>query len=72
MALRFWSVRGSRLHLAIWIEAFFGVMVFGYNMGAAGAVLNNPSFNDQFPQINTITTTGAQRQHNSTIQGKFS
>lgn len=70
MAQRFWSFRGSKLVLAIWIEACFGVMTFGYNMGAAGAVLSNASFNDQFPQINTVTTTGTERQKNSTIQGK--
>lgn len=70
MAQRFWSFRGSKLVLAIWIEACFGVMTFGYNMGAAGAVLSNASFNDQFPRINTVTTTGTERQKNSTIQGK--
>lgn len=68
---RFWGHRGSKLRLAIWIETGFGVTTFGYNMGAAGAVLNNSAFYGQFPQMNTSTTVGIQKQHNSTIQGKL-
>ena len=67
---RFWGGRGSKLRLAIWIETGFGVTTFGYNMGAAGAVLSNRAFYEQFPLMNTSTTVGIQKQHNSTIQGK--
>jgi hypothetical protein len=66
---RFWGLRGSKLHLAIWIEACFGVMIFGYNQASAGGVLSDATFNLQFPQMNTISTTGAVQQHNATIQG---
>lgn len=45
MKQRFLGLRGSKLHLAIWIEACFGIMTFGYNQGAAGAVLTNVAFN---------------------------
>lgn len=69
MKRQYWGLRGPKLHLAIWIEACFGIMTFGYNSGAAGAVLGEVAFNAQFPQINTATTTGVQNQHNSTIQG---
>lgn len=70
MKQQFWGLRGSKLHLAIWIEAGFGVITFGYNNGAAGGVLTNLAFNAQFPQINTVTTAGAQNHHNSVMQGK--
>lgn len=70
MMQRFWGHRDSKLRLAIWIETGFGVMTFGYNMGAAGAVLSNRAFYDQFPQMNTSTTVGIQ--NNTILQSKAS
>jgi hypothetical protein len=69
---RFWGLRGSKLSLTIWAEACFCVMIFGYNQASAGGVLADASFNRQFPQMDTLDTSGAQKQHNSKIQGKKS
>ncbi|KAJ5714033.1 uncharacterized protein N7483_011214 [Penicillium malachiteum] len=55
----FLGVRGSKLHLAIWMEACFGVMIFGYNQSAAGEVLSDSEFNLQFPRM----VTGALSSH---------
>lgn len=66
---RFWGLRGSKLSLAIWMEACFGVVIFGYNQGSAGGVLSNDAFNARFPQIDTVHTEGAQKSQNARIQG---
>lgn len=66
----FWGLRGPKLHLAIWAEACFGVMIFGYNQASAGGVLADASFNLQFPQMDTTSTSGAQRAYNAKIQGE--
>ena len=68
---RFWGLRGSKLSLTIWAEACLGVMIFGYNQASAGGVLADVTFNQQFPQMNTLDTVGAQKQHNSRIQGEL-
>ncbi|KAJ6102953.1 hypothetical protein N7486_005380 [Penicillium sp. IBT 16267x] len=65
----FWGLRGSRLHFAIWVEACFCVMTFGYNQSAAGGVLSDATFNLQFPRMNTLSTTGSLQKENSRIQG---
>ncbi|KAF2098694.1 general substrate transporter [Rhizodiscina lignyota] len=65
----YFGLRGSKLHTAIWAEAFFSVMIFGYNQAAAGGVLTTASFARQFPKMDVLDTTGAQQKHNSTIQG---
>ncbi|KAJ5946509.1 hypothetical protein N7454_003348 [Penicillium verhagenii] len=65
----FWGLRGSRLHLAIWIEACFCVMIFGYNQSSAGGVLSDSTFNLQFPRMDTLSTTGSLQKENSRIQG---
>ncbi len=46
--------------------AFF---CFGWNQAVAGGVLTLKSFVLQFPQMDTVFTSGAQRHENSTIQG---
>ncbi|OAL36121.1 hypothetical protein AYO20_04535 [Fonsecaea nubica] len=66
---RFWGLRGRGLNAAIWALAMFAVMIFGYNQAVAGGVLTTPSFNRQFPKMDVIDTTGAQKHYNSTIQG---
>lgn len=67
----FLGLKGRWLHAAVWMEACFGVVIFGYNQAAAGGVLTTPSFNAQFPQIDTLNTTGEQKHYNSTIQGEI-
>ncbi|KAJ5668373.1 uncharacterized protein N7477_006943 [Penicillium maclennaniae] len=42
---------------------------YGYNMSVAGGLLTLDAFNNQFPRMDTIHTTGALEQENSTIQG---
>ena len=68
----YWGLRGSKLNAAIWGVACFCIMIFGYNQAVAGGVLTTESFQSQFPQMDTIHTTGAQQKYNSTIQGKSS
>jgi hypothetical protein len=65
----YFGLRGHKLHIAVWAEAFISVSIFGYNQAAAGGLLTTPAFARQFPTIDTLDTTGAQQQHNSTIQG---
>lgn len=67
----FWGLRGSRLHFAIWVEACFCVMTFGYNQSSAGGVLSDSTFNLQFPRMNTLSTTGSLQKENSRIQGEL-
>lgn len=69
---RFWGLQGSKLHLAIWAEAWIGVMIFGYNQASAGGVLADFTFNEQFPRMDTLTTTGSLQSYNAKIQGKVS
>lgn len=45
-------------------------MIFGYNQAVAGGVLTTVSFQRQFPEMDTIDTTGAEQHHNATIQGR--
>lgn len=68
---RFWGLRGRGLNAAIWAMAMFAVMIFGYNQAVAGGVLTTPTFNKQFPKMDVIDTTGAQKHYNSTIQGEI-
>jgi len=45
-------------------------MIFGYNQAAAGGALAIKNFQRQFPQMDTIDTTGQRQKHNATIQGQ--
>jgi hypothetical protein len=42
---------------------------YGYNMSVAGGLLTLDAFNEQFPRMDTIHTSGALEAENSTIQG---
>lgn len=44
---------------------------YGYNMSVAGGLLTLDAFNNQFPRMDTIHTTGALNHQNSQIQGWF-
>ncbi|KAM0473689.1 hypothetical protein ACHAPX_008094 [Trichoderma viride] len=70
---RFLGLRGSKLSMATIIlvvgPAYF---TFGYNLAVAGGLLTLESFVKQFPQMDTINTTGAQNKLNSNIQGAVS
>ena len=58
--------------MAIWAEAFFSVMIFGFNQSAAGGVLSFDTFNKQFPRIDTLNTEGSLKAENARIQGMCS
>ncbi|ANB11934.1 glucose-inactivated glycerol proton symporter STL1 [Sugiyamaella lignohabitans] len=45
---------------------------YGYNLAILGGVLSQPNFYNQFPKLNTDTTTGATHHYNSNIQGTVS
>lgn len=66
---RFFGLRGKSLHRAIWAESCVAIMVFAYNQASAGNAVSLPSFYNQFPQMNTVTTTGQTQKHRATIQG---
>lgn len=46
-----------------------GFLLFGYNQSNLGGLLDYPSFNKHFPEIDTANTEGAQKAHNAKIQG---
>ncbi|KAJ5698848.1 hypothetical protein N7462_000853 [Penicillium macrosclerotiorum] len=67
----YFGLRGSALSRAIiWLVVCPAFVTYGYNQGVMGGLLTLKSFAETFPQINTLTTTGVEQQHNSTIQGK--
>ena len=57
------------LRAAVWLVVFPTFTCYGYNMSVAGGLLTLDAFNRQFPQMDTINTTGATQHENSTIQG---
>lgn len=66
----YFGLRGSALNRAIiWLVVCPSFVTYGYNQGVMGGLLTLESFAHAFPQINTLTTKGAQQHHNSTIQG---
>lgn len=65
------GLRGAALNQAIiWLVVCPAFVCYGYNQGVTGGLLTLNSFNQQFPQMNTLTTTGEQQHSNSTIQGE--
>ncbi|CAI7578231.1 hypothetical protein N7533_000415 [Penicillium manginii] len=70
MGKPFMGFRGNGLlRAAVWLVVFPTFTCYGYNMSVAGGLLTLDAFNRQFPQMDTINTTGATQQENSTIQG---
>jgi sugar porter (SP) family MFS transporter len=64
------NLRGSALRSAqIWAVIMPAYILFGWNNGVAGPLLNLPSWVATFPQIDTVHTSGATKEHNSRIQG---
>jgi hypothetical protein len=67
---RFLNFRGSALNFAtIFLVVCPAYTCFGYNLAVAGGLLTLPSWLAQFPQMNTLDTTGAQNALNTNIQG---
>lgn len=68
----YWGLRGDRLnHLTIALIVAPSFTCFGYNQAVAGGVLTLRSFIQVFPEMNTLTTTGATANFNSKVQGKL-
>ncbi|OKL56581.1 hypothetical protein UA08_08124 [Talaromyces atroroseus] len=63
-------LRGEALRYAqIFLIVAPSFISFGYNQSGMGGVVDFPSWVRQFPQLDTIDTTGTQKSNNSTIQG---
>ncbi|CAK7226344.1 hypothetical protein SBRCBS47491_006199 [Sporothrix bragantina] len=68
--MTFLNLRGAKLQAAqIWAVIMPSYILFGYNNSVAGGLLGLPSWIATFPQIDTTTTTGSVKTHNSTLQG---
>lgn len=67
------GLRGNALlRAAVMLVVCPTFVCYGYNMSVAGGLLTLETFNLQFPQMDTINTTGAQNHYNSQIQGESS
>jgi len=68
----YFGLRGPALSRAImWLVVCPAFLTYGYNQGVTGGLLTLKAFAEQFPQMNTLTTTGAEKHYNSTIQGMY-
>ncbi|KAE8351125.1 general substrate transporter [Aspergillus coremiiformis] len=64
------KMQGEGLRFAqIFLIVCPSFILFGYNQSGVGGLTNFPSWIRQFPQIDTVHTTGAQKSHNATVQG---
>ncbi|KIW17932.1 hypothetical protein PV08_05127 [Exophiala spinifera] len=64
------SLRGPALRSAqVWAVILPAYVLFGWNNGVAGPLLNLPSWVTTFPEIDTVHTEGSTRAHHSRIQG---
>ncbi|KAL2208322.1 putative sugar transporter [Sarocladium strictum] len=67
---KYLGLRGTRLRAAMLLLVIApSFMLFGYNNGSTGGITTLHSFVSQFPDLDTITTTGSQKSHNATIKG---
>ena len=67
----FLGLRGNALlRAALFLVVCPTFTCYGYNMSVAGGLLTLDAFNDQFPRMDTIHTSGALQQENSQIQGR--
>lgn len=63
------DLRGKRLSFLVGLVGAFGFMLQGYDQNITNGLLTLNSFIKTFPQIDTVNTSGAQKSHNSNIQG---
>ena len=67
----FMGLRGNALlRAAVALVVFPTFTCYGYNMSVAGGLLTLEAFNEQFPRMNTATTSGDVKAQNSSIQGR--
>ncbi|KAL2204277.1 general substrate transporter [Sarocladium strictum] len=68
--MSFFALRGRKLQMAqIWAVILPCYILFGFNNAVAGGFLSLPSWVATFPQLDTVHTVGAAKDHNSTLQG---
>lgn len=71
MARTYLGARDRRLATVIvWTVICPTYILFGYNNAVAGGLLDLPAWIETFPQIDTLTTKGAEKEQNSRLQGK--
>ncbi|QKX57811.1 uncharacterized protein TRUGW13939_04931 [Talaromyces rugulosus] len=67
---KYFGLRGKSLSNAlVWTVIMPAYTLFGYLAGVAGGLLELPSWTAMFPQMDTVNTIGAQKSHNTQIQG---
>jgi sugar porter (SP) family MFS transporter len=66
----YFGLRGQSLNRAtILLVTLPSFMAYGYNQSVAGGLLTLRAFANQFPQMDTIFTSGAEQAYNAKIQG---
>lgn len=68
MGLR--KAQGESLQRMIAVLGAVAFLVQGYNQAMMNGFMTLPSFLETVPEVDTTHTTGSQKSHNSTIQGK--
>ncbi|KAL9054988.1 MAG: hypothetical protein Q9162_003843 [Coniocarpon cinnabarinum] len=64
------GLRGKSLEWGlVWAVIFPAYTLFGWNNGIAGSLLDLESWVATFPRIDTLNTSGSQKQTNAQIQG---
>lgn len=67
---KYFGLRGSGLNRAIVLLVVWPAFgCYAYNLAVMGGLLTLDSFIMTFPELNTISTTGAQQHFNSQILG---
>lgn len=64
------NAQGGSLQRMIAVLGAVAFLVQGYNQAMMNGFMTLPSFLDAVPEVDTTHTTGAQKSHNSTIQGE--
>lgn len=61
---------GKKLEVAhLMLVVMPAFVLFGYNQSGVGGLLSLPDFAKTFPEMDTVTTTGAEKSDKKTIQG---
>ncbi|KAH0830861.1 Sugar transporter STL1 [Fonsecaea pedrosoi] len=67
---KYFGLRGSKLNAAlIWAVIMPAYILFGFNNGVGGSLVDLPSWVSVFPRIDTVNTTGSKKTENSRVQG---
>lgn len=64
------SLRGQALQRLLAVICAVAFLEQGYDQGVMNGFLTLDSFLETLPQLNTLTTKGAQQAHNANIQGE--